>query len=182
MTMPIFGSMMGGSVPLRMVGLLGFLAIGCASEGVSIGGVHPESRAPVEVIEYFLTAARAGDLRGMAELFGTREGTVLARDPISEVEVRMHALASLLENDGYTIEEPEFVPGRLGGAVEIPVRLEMRGREFTVPFTLVRTDEGRWLIERIGLEGVTSAWSGDQPSTSSMRTPPVDSGWMNAIL
>src|SRR5690625_2408806 len=100
MTMPIFGSMMGGAVPLRMVGLLGFLAIGCASEGVSIGGVHPESRAPVEVIEYFLTAARAGDLRGMAELFGTREGTVLARAPISEVEGGVHAVACLRRYEG----------------------------------------------------------------------------------
>src|SRR5690625_8047294 len=94
MTMPIFGSMMGGSVPLRMVGLLGVLAIGCASEGVSIGGVHPESRAPVEVIEQLLTAARAGGLGGLAEIFGTREGGVGGRDPISETEVRRHSARS----------------------------------------------------------------------------------------
>jgi len=48
------------------------------------------------------------------------------------------------------------VPGRVNPTTRIGVDLSFRGRTVRdVPFVVVRTNDGRWFIEQIGLDKVT---------------------------
>lgn len=108
------------------------------------------------VIEQFLRAVNANDFGAMAKLFGTREGPVSERDPRAENEQRMFALASILRHDDYRLDAAEVVPGRSEEATLVRVRMTIRQRPVLVPFTLVRTKRDAWLVEQIGIEGITS--------------------------
>jgi len=106
------------------------------------------------VIEQFLRAANAQDLDGMARLFGTRKGPVSDRDPRGENEQRMFALASVLRHGDYRIEGNEIVPGRSDEATRVNVRMTIQRTTHLVPFTLVKSKDGTWLVEQIGIEEI----------------------------
>jgi hypothetical protein len=108
--------------------------------------------APVLVIERFLQAANSNDIQTMGRLFGTSRGSVLRRDPREQVEQRMFAIASILRHDDYVVEGEQVVPGRIGEAVRINVRLTVGERRVSVPFTVVRTRSNEWLVEQIDLQ------------------------------
>lgn len=119
---------------------------------------------PVLVLERFLQAANASDLRTMGRLFGTRDGSILERDPQDVVEERMFALASLLRHDDYQIVGDRPVPGRLQEAVRIETRLRQGERDVSVPFTLVQAGDGGWLVEEIGVEELGRRGGRSSPS------------------
>ncbi|HEX6940125.1 MAG TPA: hypothetical protein VF158_11995 [Longimicrobiales bacterium] len=112
--------------------------------------------APALVVERFLRAANAKDYMTMARLFGTRDGSILGRDPRAEVEKRMFALASVLRHDDYAIEDELIAPGRTGEAVRIVVRLDIGERRIPVTFTVVRTEGAGWLVEQFDIEQITA--------------------------
>jgi hypothetical protein len=136
------------------------------------------SVAPVLSVERFLQAANARDLHGMARLFGTEEGPIIETggtfgcafkkmgswiglgDPcltLQDVEIRMDAIARILEHDDYTIVSEGDVAGRVNPTSRVGVDLTIGNRLIRdVPFLVVRTPEGRWLIEEIGLDEITS--------------------------
>jgi len=131
------------------------LAAGCARQG-AVSGLRPaHGVAPMLVVERFLNAANSTDLETMALLFGTRDGSILKRDPRAEVEARMYALASILRHKNYQLEGEGIVPGRLGEAVRLVIRLELEDRQVSVPFVVVQTRKDGWLIEQIGIERIT---------------------------
>ncbi|HEX7049772.1 MAG TPA: hypothetical protein VF188_06120 [Longimicrobiales bacterium] len=142
----------------------GFLLIGlailtgaCAQRRTAMSGSgDPPELAPALVVERFLRAANANDLETMARLFGTTEGSVLERDPRADVERRMFALASILRHDDYALRGTGIVPGRLDQAVQVVVELKIDQREIPVPFTVVRTEDEGWLVEKIEIERITS--------------------------
>lgn len=100
----------------------------------------------------------ADEIETMARLFGTSDGSVLERDPRSEVERRMFLIATILQHTDYALAGESAVPGRSREAIEVRVMLTtVRDGEVEVPFTVVQTDGGDWLIEKIGLEAITGA-------------------------
>jgi hypothetical protein len=107
------------------------------------------------VIDQFLRAANSNDLDTMARLFGTREGSVLLRDPKENVDRQMFALASLLRHESYAIKGYEVVPGRREEATRAIVTMTISGREFDVPWTLVYATTNSWMVEEIGLNAIT---------------------------
>jgi len=111
--------------------------------------------APALVVERFLQAANAQDLETMARLFGTRDGSVLRRDPRREVEERMFAIASVLRHEDYALAGEGLVPGRSSEALRVFVRLRTTTREVVVPFTVVRTKRDGWMVEQIDLTPIT---------------------------
>lgn len=142
--------------------------------------------APMLSVERFLQAANVGDLEAMARIFGTAEGPIADRtgnsfscafkrmgswiglgDPClswSEVELRMNAIAMILEHDDYRVRGEANVPGRSRPTTRIGVDLARADEEFPdVPFVVVQTSGGRWLVEEIGLESITTASRGTDP-------------------
>lgn len=130
---------------------------GCVSETVSSREQAPGGGAvaPALLVERFLQAANANDIETMGQLFGTREGSLLERDPRENVEQRMFTLASLLRHDDYSIRGERVVPGRSEEAIQILTRLEQGDDISDVPFTVVRTGDGGWLVEQIDMDDLT---------------------------
>lgn len=107
---------------------------------------------PSLLVERFLQAANSNDIQTMSRLFGTEDGPIIERDPRDQVEQRMFTLASLLRHQDFSIVGEQVVPGRIGSALTIVTRVRQRSREVRVPFTVVRTADGGWLVEQIGVE------------------------------
>ncbi|MEN8376441.1 MAG: hypothetical protein ABFS34_13425 [Gemmatimonadota bacterium] len=121
------------------------------SQTVSVGEMTPgpDAVAPSLVVERFLQAVNARDVGTLGRLFGTRDGPIADRDDRDAVEQRMFTLASLLRHQDYSILGDRVVPGRVTEALDIMTTLQQGGRSVAVPFTLVRTRDGGWLVERI---------------------------------
>ena len=133
--------------------------------------------APQLSVERFLQATNARDLHGMARIFGDADGSYIETGgpvgcafkkigswigigercmTIQEVEVEMDLIANILTHQDYSIASEAPVAGRMDPTTRIGVNLTINGREIRdVPFLVVRTGEGRWLIENIDLERVT---------------------------
>lgn len=135
--------------------LVVLLAAGCGGNPGAGGSPNSPPVAPALIIERFLQAVNAQDLETMARLFGTERGSILNRDPRSEVEQRMYTLAAILRHEDYQLEGERPVPGRLGQAVQMIVRMRFGSRQVAVPYTLVRTRNGPWIIEQIDVESIT---------------------------
>lgn len=133
-------------------------------------------------LERFLQAANERDLEAMARLFGTEAGSswdtgstlgcafkkigswfggeacVKKRD----VEVRMDAIARILQHQDYRIVREETVAGRMGSATRIYVDLTVNGQVVSgVPFVVTRTGSGQWLVEQIALERIMTGVRGN---------------------
>lgn len=131
-----------------------WMAGGCASHPVPAPPADAVV-APSLIIEQFLKAANAQDLDTMARLFGTKDGPEAGRYEKKYVDSRMFALASVLRHDDYSIQGEQIVPGRRDEATQLIVRMRFGERQVDVPFTMVRTKAGSWLIEQIGIQRIT---------------------------
>ena len=119
-----------------------------------------QSPGPALALERFLRAANANDLETMTELFGTTDRTIVELEGQTRAQQRMMVLASLLRHDDWSIQAQRSVPGRIIDATELLVELQRGERVVDVPFLVVRTDDGGWVVERIELEPLTSGGSG----------------------
>jgi len=162
--------------------LLGFLVVlllGCASTAPT-SGVRRAGSQPGNSVALFLEFSEERDLPGMARLFGTADGDlareagnplrcalrrmgswfVLSRPCISwqDIEIRMNTIAVILSHESFRVTSENPVPGRRRPTSRIGVDLVQRGGRILrdVPFLVVNSRDGRWLIEEIGLERVTS--------------------------
>jgi len=126
-------------------------------------------------VERFLQAANDRDIEAMGRLFGTADGPILdtgstfgcffkkigswfggtACTKRDDVEVRLDAIARLLQHEDYRIVREEAVAGRLNQATRVFVDLTINGEgRRNVPFVVVRTGDGQWLVEEVDLERV----------------------------
>jgi hypothetical protein len=115
----------------------------------------PDSPGPALVVERFLQAANANDLRTMTQLFGTRERTIDQIESRERAEQRMLVLASLLRHEDYRVRGQRVVPGRLDDATDLLIELDLGHRTVVVPHLVVRKRGGGWIIERIDVEALT---------------------------
>ncbi len=132
--------------------------------------------APRLSVERFLQASNQRDLHAMAELFGTADGPIIETGgtfgcafkkmgswiglgdrcrTLQEVELQMDVISRILRHQDYTIMTDARVPGRDDPTTRVGVNLLINGRDVPdIPFLVVRTGEGRWLIENVDLEKV----------------------------
>lgn len=109
---------------------------------------------PALSVERFLQAANARDFEAMRQLFGTHEGPI--GGDRREVELRMSAIAEVLRHDDYRIVADQREPGREHPTTRVTVSITRGGREIPdVPFFVVQTDRGGWLVEQVDLERMT---------------------------
>jgi hypothetical protein len=131
-------------------------------------------------VERFLQAANTRDLEAMARIFGTSRGPItdragssvgcafrrmgswigLSRRCLSwqQIEVRMNTIAYILRHDDYRMRSESTVAGRAHPTTRVGVDLVQGPERYQdVPFFVVRTSGGQWLVEEIGLERITAA-------------------------
>jgi len=140
--------------------------------------VPPNTAAPVAAqlsVERFLQAANDRDVYAMGNLFGTKDGPAMdtggafgcafkkigswfggnACTKKRDVELRMDAIASILAHDDYRIVREERVAGREAPTTRVLVDMTVDGAPVdAVPFEVVRTNHGRWLVQNMDLERV----------------------------
>lgn len=135
------------------------LAAACGGGPPPPSGPTPPENSEVAttlVIDQFLRAVNSNDLDTMARLFGTRNGSILERDPRDHVDRQMFALASILRHESYQVVRREIVPGRRDEATQLIVRMKFANdKEVDVPYTLVYSTDRQWLIEIIDLQAIT---------------------------
>lgn len=108
------------------------------------------------VLDQFLRAANARDLATMGSLFGTKDGPVTGLDSKDVVEARMFVFASLLAHEDYKVDREQIVPGRLQDATQLDVNITLKDKRLVVPFVLVRTKDGKWLVEQFDAQRITA--------------------------
>jgi hypothetical protein len=138
----------------------------------------PNAVAPVAAqlsVERFLQAANDRDVQSMGRLFGTQNGPLgdtggtfgCAFKKIGswfggtsclkrvEVELRMDAIASVVQHQDYRIVREEPVAGRTSPTRRVVVDFDMGDRAVNgAPFVVVQTNEGRWLVQEVPLEAM----------------------------
>lgn len=129
-------------------------ACGGGSAATPAATVAP-ARAPAEAVERFMRLVGTKNYVQMGYLFGTREGPIIRRDPEAQVERRMYAIADILQNDRFVIRGQQPIPGRGPEATQLDVLVTHQGTPIPVPFIVVQTPQGEWLIEQIDLERIT---------------------------
>lgn len=130
-------------------------------------------------VERFLQAANQRDVLAMGQLFGTVGGPLMDTGGTlgcafkkigswfgghscvkkTEVEIRMDAIASILLHDNYRLVGDRRLPGRNSLAREVLVDLTMSPGVIvsSLPFVVVRSRDGRWLVEQVDLQRVMAA-------------------------
>ncbi len=130
-------------------------------------------------VERFLQAANEHDVVSMGHLFGTSDRAAMdtgstfgcmfkkigswfggrACQSKQEVEIRMDAIASILEHRDYRVTGESRVAGRTAPTTRILVDMTMRDGSAVqgLPFVVVQTGRGHWLIEQVDLERVMAA-------------------------
>ena len=162
---------------VRMVILPRILLTAVAGCGgaATVAGPPPPGR-PAEAVEVFLEAAGRRDHAAMARVFGTTDGPIGDRGGTvgcalrkagswirlgarcleqGEVELRMDAIAGILRHQSYRVRLGGAVAGRGGAAMRVDVELDRAERgAVEVPFVVIRTGGGAWLVEQVGLDRV----------------------------
>jgi len=131
-------------------------ACGGGGAGPGVATAPAPAGAPIEVVERFMRLVAAKDYIGMGRLFGTAEGPITNRDPQQQVERRMYAIASILANDRFAITGTgQSIPGRGPEVAQLTVRITQGGETRNVPFVVVRSTAGGYLVEQVDLQAVT---------------------------
>jgi hypothetical protein len=163
----------------RRVALFAFLVAvptACSTRSVE---TPPPSMGAQLTVERFLQAANQRDVIAMGRLFGTSDGPVADTGSTfgcmfkkigswfggssctkrQDVEIRMDAIASILVHEDYQIVGENRVAGRMAPTQRILV--DMTTDEGVavagVPFVVVRTGDGQWLVEQVDLQRVMAA-------------------------
>ena len=109
-----------------------------------------------QAVRSFLDAAGQEEYPVMGRVFGTRQGPAEARLGVTNVEQRMIVLSGLLQHDSYTLRpstltEPEPHSRRFNATIT-----GTRQGEVTVPIFAVRSENGRWFVERLDTAPLTT--------------------------
>jgi hypothetical protein len=162
----------------RMIGLLALAQV-VATACTTVVVEAPAAAVGAQLsVERFLQAANERDVRAMGRLFGTKDGPVMntggtfgcafkkigswfggsACVTKEEVEIRMDAIASILRYQDYQVVGEERVAGRTSPTTRVLVNMTTtQGVAVTdIPFVVVQTGQGRWLIEQVDLQRVMS--------------------------
>lgn len=167
---------------MRRVSKLGLLALALAAPTACTTHVVDTPTAAIGAqlsVERFLQAANQRDVESMGRLFGTADGPAMDTGSTfgcmfkkigswfggrpcvrkQDVEIRMDAIASVLQHRDYRIVQERRVAGRVAPTTQVLVDMTtVLGEDVSaVPFEVVQTGEGRWLVQRVNLERVMAA-------------------------
>ena len=161
--------------------LFGLLLIVALVPAACSSGSQYSTVAPVAAqlsVERFLQAANDRDFQSMGRLFGTRDGSAWETGSTFgcffkkigswfggtsctkkvDVELRMDAIASIIRHDDYRIVREEAVAGRTSPTRRVMVDMTIEGAPVrSMPFVVVQTGGGRWLVEQVPLEQIMAA-------------------------
>jgi hypothetical protein len=67
----------------------------------------------------------------------------------------MYAIANILQNQRFVIRGQQAIPGRGPEAQQLTVLITQAGQVKDVPFVVVQSRAGNWLVEQVDLQALT---------------------------
>ena len=138
--------------------------LGTACGGGSSSPVVPET-GPAGVVDQFMRAVADSNLGGMAELWGTNRGSAAQTHEPPDYQRRVAVMFAYLR--GTSAKVLGQTEGS-GGRVVLGVEVRRANCARRVPFTMVRTRAGAWLVTAIDL---AAAGTPGQPCPSEAKRP-----------
>jgi hypothetical protein len=120
---------------------------GCAGKSIPPGTLPAD---PVAVVEQFLAAVKANDLRAMGDVWGSSRGPANAWMEADLREKSLTVIRATLVFEAYAIDPAGTRMGNSGQERVVRVQLRRNNCQPTVPFTTLRVGDG-WLVSDIDL-------------------------------
>ena len=133
--------------------ILGVLLSACG--GAS--GQVPAAPAPAAeaALQAFLQAVTDSNVNAMADRWGTSRGSSSRTNNPQDYQKRIVIMQAFLRGSQYRVLSNDPVPGENNQRL-IQVELTRSGCTNQVPFTMIRTGRGEWLVYQFNLELVGS--------------------------
>lgn len=129
--------------------VLGIVTATACGGGRAPAGPVDTSASPAETVTLFMQAVADSNLARMAELWGTSRGSAAETRQPRDYQRRVAVMWAYLRGARATLgNEIEVGPGRAVLAVD----LERDGCRRRVPFEMVRTGRGQWVVQAIELD------------------------------
>lgn len=131
---------------------------GCAGGGGELTHSPSAYGAPTaeQAVRTFLEAADAGEYPRMGQMFGTGDGPAEARLGVTNVEQRMVVIAGLMEHESFELEPSRLTEPDPDRRRFVVVLRGSRQGTVNVPVFAVRSGEGRWFVERVDTDPLTT--------------------------
>ena len=106
------------------------------------------ARTPTGVVQGFMQAVADSNLAKMATLWGTSSGPAAKTRQPSDYERRIVIMQSYLRNESFrvTSDVPQSPDRR-----DLQVELRRKTCTWSVPFVVVKTGDGSWLVNQVDL-------------------------------
>ncbi|MEP7324355.1 MAG: hypothetical protein ABI836_00275 [Gemmatimonadota bacterium] len=137
--------------------IMGVLLSACGGASGGASGQAPAAPAPAAeaALQLFLHAVADSNVTAMADHWGTSRGSASRTNNPSDYQKRIVIMQAFLRGTQYRILSNEPVPGENNQRL-IAVELTRTGCTNQVPFTMIRTGRGEWLVYQFNLELVGS--------------------------
>lgn len=127
---------------------VGLFLVGCATK-VQTVAVAP-SAAPAAVASAFMQAVTDSNFSQMGDLWGTAEGSAVATNKPANWLQRVAVMHAYLKG-GVSKVVGENPGSAKGERRVLLIELARDGCVKTVPFTMIRTKQGSWLVNAVDL-------------------------------
>ncbi len=131
--------------------VLGILLGACGGARGQVAPV-PEAEASVRA---FLQAAADSNVNAMADHWGTQRGPASRTGKPDDYQKRIMVIQAFLKGTVSRLVGTDPVPGQNNQRL-VQVELTRGACVATVPFTMIRTGRGEWLVYQFNLEQVPS--------------------------
>ena len=133
---------------MRPIVLLGLaLTVGCGKKAVEVVG---PVGAPATIAAAFMQAVADSNFVQMGELWGTNQGSAVATQNPSNWLQRVAVIHAYLKGGAHRILGEEAGLARKDRR-QLMVEINRGGCTRTVPFTMILTKQGSWLVNAIDL-------------------------------
>jgi len=131
-----------------VIGMLGAAALVTACGGGHAPGTTQPATSARETVTAFMRAVADSNLTKMAELWGSSKGSAARTGQPSDYEKRIVVMQSFLRNDDYRVasEASESSDRRA-----MQIELRRQACTWTVPFTVLKANDGAWLVSSVDL-------------------------------
>ena len=133
----------------KQLGFAALLALGACGGGAGAGASGPvkPANSAQAAVEGFMQAVADSNLARMAELWGTAGGPAARTRQPNDYERRITIMQAYLRNESHRVLP--ITPSGSDSRQDVQVELRRELCTWVVPFTVIKTGEGSWLVNQV---------------------------------
>lgn len=133
----------------KQLGFAALLALAACGGGAGASGPVKPAASAQGAVEGFMQAVADSNLARMAELWGTPSGPAARTRQPSDYERRVAIMQAYLRNESHRILP--LTPSGSDSNQDVQVELRRELCTWVVPFTVIKTGDGSWLVNQVDL-------------------------------